>query len=366
MVYAIFALSLGCWSAPPGWCASAQAAFFGIGAYGGAALAAGGSRPRVAAAEVSALARGALRAGGRRAQPAHQACNFIMVTLAFAQMACRGARHAAGRRHRDGIYLNAKPLLGPCSTGRRRAVRLHLGCPRRRFVFLCRAAALRASAARWPASASTSSACAPPVSPPIRTSSRPSRSPARHRRPRGFLFAVKDGFVNPELMSWHLSGAVLIMIILAASATCAGADRRVRLRAAAGVLRPRRVRCLRQALAPGAGPRIIASVALLPRGLVACPAQWRERLVGATGAAEVEVGGRPSEAWANGGAAARPCGHHPPLGRVGGGGQGLHRTRTRQRARGDRHQRRRQVTLINMLSGEIPPSGGRVELLGET
>jgi branched-chain amino acid transport system permease protein len=30
----------------------------------------------------------------------------------------------------------------------------------------------------------------------------------------GFLFAVKDGFVNPELLSWHLSGAVLIMIIL--------------------------------------------------------------------------------------------------------------------------------------------------------
>ena len=28
----------------------------------------------------------------------------------------------------------------------------------------------------------------------------------------GFLFAVKDGFVNPELMSWHFSGAVLIMI----------------------------------------------------------------------------------------------------------------------------------------------------------
>jgi branched-chain amino acid transport system permease protein len=30
----------------------------------------------------------------------------------------------------------------------------------------------------------------------------------------GFLFAVKDGFVNPELISWHLSGEVLIMIIL--------------------------------------------------------------------------------------------------------------------------------------------------------
>jgi branched-chain amino acid transport system permease protein len=30
----------------------------------------------------------------------------------------------------------------------------------------------------------------------------------------GFLFAVKDGYVNPELLSWHLSGAVLVMIIL--------------------------------------------------------------------------------------------------------------------------------------------------------
>jgi branched-chain amino acid transport system permease protein len=30
----------------------------------------------------------------------------------------------------------------------------------------------------------------------------------------GFLFAMKDGFVNPELMGWHLSGTVLMMIIL--------------------------------------------------------------------------------------------------------------------------------------------------------
>jgi branched-chain amino acid transport system permease protein len=30
----------------------------------------------------------------------------------------------------------------------------------------------------------------------------------------GFLFAVKDGFVNPEIMSWHVSGTVLMMIIL--------------------------------------------------------------------------------------------------------------------------------------------------------
>src|SRR6185369_17945940 len=30
----------------------------------------------------------------------------------------------------------------------------------------------------------------------------------------GFLFALKDGFVNPELLAWHQSGAVLVMIIL--------------------------------------------------------------------------------------------------------------------------------------------------------
>jgi branched-chain amino acid transport system permease protein len=30
----------------------------------------------------------------------------------------------------------------------------------------------------------------------------------------GFLFAMKDGFVNPEILSWHLSGTVLMMIIL--------------------------------------------------------------------------------------------------------------------------------------------------------
>ena len=30
----------------------------------------------------------------------------------------------------------------------------------------------------------------------------------------GLLYALKDGFVNPEIMSWHQSGAVLLMIIL--------------------------------------------------------------------------------------------------------------------------------------------------------
>jgi branched-chain amino acid transport system permease protein len=29
----------------------------------------------------------------------------------------------------------------------------------------------------------------------------------------GFLHALKDGYVNPEILSWHQSGAVLLMVI---------------------------------------------------------------------------------------------------------------------------------------------------------
>jgi branched-chain amino acid transport system permease protein len=39
----------------------------------------------------------------------------------------------------------------------------------------------------------------------------------------GFLFALKDGFVNPELLAWHQSGAVLLMIILGGLGSLRGA-----------------------------------------------------------------------------------------------------------------------------------------------
>ena len=39
----------------------------------------------------------------------------------------------------------------------------------------------------------------------------------------GFLMAVKDGAVNPELLSWHESGAVLLMIILGGIGSLRGA-----------------------------------------------------------------------------------------------------------------------------------------------
>ncbi len=98
----------------------------------------------------------------------------------------------------------------------------------------------------------------------------------------GFLFAVKDGFVNPELMSWHFSGAVLIMIILGGIGHLRGAL--IGAFAFALLQELFKSEALFGAFAKhwhlGLGLTIILSVALLPRGLVGVPGQWKERLLG--------------------------------------------------------------------------------------
>jgi branched-chain amino acid transport system permease protein len=98
----------------------------------------------------------------------------------------------------------------------------------------------------------------------------------------GFLFAVKDGFVNPEMMSWHLSGAVLVMIILGGLGHLRGAL--IGAFAFALLQEFFKSEVVWGSFAKhwhlGLGLTIIATVALLPRGLVGLPAQVRERLTG--------------------------------------------------------------------------------------
>jgi branched-chain amino acid transport system permease protein len=95
----------------------------------------------------------------------------------------------------------------------------------------------------------------------------------------GFLFAVKDGFVNPELMSWHLSGAVLVMVILGGIGHLRGAL----IGAIAFALLQEffKSEAVFGALAKqwhlGLGLTIIIAVALMPKGLVGVPAQLRRR-----------------------------------------------------------------------------------------
>jgi branched-chain amino acid transport system permease protein len=93
----------------------------------------------------------------------------------------------------------------------------------------------------------------------------------------GFLVAVKDGFVNPEMLSWHESGAVLLMLILGGMGRLSGA-----------VLGAFAFALLQLFFQWDAvfgnfakhwqlmlGVTIILSVALMPNGLIGLPAQWR-------------------------------------------------------------------------------------------
>jgi branched-chain amino acid transport system permease protein len=86
----------------------------------------------------------------------------------------------------------------------------------------------------------------------------------------GFLFAVKDGFVNPELLSWHLSGAVLIMIILGGLGHLRGAV--IGAFAFALLQEFFKSEAVFGSFAKhwllGMGLAIIVCVALLPRGLI--------------------------------------------------------------------------------------------------
>ena len=106
----------------------------------------------------------------------------------------------------------------------------------------------------------------------------------------GFLFAAKDGFVNPELLSWHQSGAVLLMVILGGVGRLHGA-----------VIGAFALTLLQELFASEAvfgsfakhwqlllGATIILSVALLPEGLTGVAAgirAWRVRARGGARAA---------------------------------------------------------------------------------
>ena len=283
MIYAIFALSLELLVGSTGLVCFGQAAFFGIGAYGALLLspAAGPANllwllpACMLAAAAYALAVGAL---SLRTKGVY----FIMVTLAFAQMAYYVVHDTPLGGGTDGIYLAAKPGLGA----------LNLNQPLQLYFFIwlwlvvvfgALALLLRSRFGRALAG--------------IRVNEQRMRATGFSTYPyklaaftvsggiaglAGFLFAVKDGFVNPELMSWHLSGAVLIMIILGGLGHLRGAL--IGAFAFALLQEFFKSEAIFGSFAKhwtlGLGITIILSVALMPKGLVGVPAQWRDRLVG--------------------------------------------------------------------------------------
>ncbi|MEO8938244.1 MAG: branched-chain amino acid ABC transporter permease [Burkholderiaceae bacterium] len=220
MILAIFAMSLELLVGQTGLVSFGHAAFFGIGAYAVALVTA-----KVDAASLWLVLPVALLAAGAYASIVGalslrtRGVYFIMITLAFAQMAFFVFHDTPFGGGSDGIYLYYKPALTLGSLvlvdfEKGRAVYYAtLVCLVGTFGFL--AVLLRSRYGRALAG--------------IKSNEQRMRAAGFSTYPyklgafvlgamiaslAGVLFAMKDGVVNPELLAWNQSGAVLLMIIL--------------------------------------------------------------------------------------------------------------------------------------------------------
>jgi branched-chain amino acid transport system permease protein len=287
MILAIFALSLELLVGRTGLVSFGHAAFFGIAAYATALLS-----PQAEAASIAwllpavlvitaaaALAIGALSLRTR-------GIYFIMVTLAFAQMAYfvfHDMKFAGGS---DGRYLYVKPVLAIGSY-----TLLDLDRPLA-FYYVT----LAALALVYAVLASVGQSRFGHALTGIKANEQRMRAAGFSTYPyklaafvlagalagvAGFLYAVKDGFVNPEILAWHQSGTVLLMLILGGIGSLRGA-----------VIGAFLFVVLKELFQSESvfggfakhwqlplGLAIIACVALMPNGVTGLPAQLRRARV---------------------------------------------------------------------------------------
>jgi branched-chain amino acid transport system permease protein len=281
MILAVFALSLELLVGMTGLVSLGHAAFLGIGAYV-TVLASPEYDPgsiamllplAVGGAAAYALAVGALTLRTKGVY-------FIMVTLAFAQMAYFVFHDTTVGGGSDGIFLNVRPVLGSV---------VDLG--ERSHMFY---AALVALAATYGLLALVRRSRFGHALAGIRVNEQRMRAAGFKTFGyklaaftlagalaglAGFLVAANDAAVNPEMLSWHESGAVLLMIILGGIGHLRGA-----------VIGAATFTLLKDALSNhglvGAladhwqltlGVTVIAFVALLPQGLIGLPARLAGR-----------------------------------------------------------------------------------------
>jgi len=283
-IYAIFALSLELLVGMTGLVSLGHAAFLGIGAYATVLVSgdAGASLGKVLVIGIPAAAVYALFVGALSLRT--RGVYFIMVTLAFAQMAYFVAHDTKLGGGSDGIFLYVKPVIEFGGT-------TLLSLDDRRHLYYTVIAALVATYALLALVGRSRFGHALAG---IRVNEQRMRAAGfatywyklaafviagSIAALAGVLLATKDGAVNPELMSWHESGAVLLMLILGGIGSLRGAV----IGAAAFTL----LKELFQAealIGPLAshwqlslGLAIIAFVALLPKGLIGL----RARLTGA-------------------------------------------------------------------------------------
>ena len=276
MIMAIFALSLELLVGQTGLISFGHAAFFGIGAYT-AALITPSDAPAslwlalplsMAAAALYALPVGAL---SLRTKGVY----FIMITLAFAQMAYYVFHDAPFSGGSDGTYMYFRPeaaIAGwlPFDIEDARSF-YNLVLVALVLVFGLLAVMLRSRYGRALAGIRANEQR-------MRAAGYPTYAyklgvfvlSAALAGLAGFLYALKDGFVNPELLSWHESGTVLLMIILGGIGHLRGA-----LLGAVAFTLLKELFQSEQILGSYAqhwqlwlGLTIIAFVAFMPRGLI--------------------------------------------------------------------------------------------------
>lgn len=214
MVLSIFALSLELLVGMTGLVSLGHAAYFGVGAYVTVIASGDGAGNLAVLVGLSMLAAGlyALVVGALSLRT--RGVYFIMVTLAFAQMAYFIFHDTPVGGGSDGIYLYARPAVGPLDMENRLAV-FYVALAALVFTYTLLAVIRRS---RFGAALAG-----------IRVNEQRMRAtgfPTYWYKLAafviagalaglaGFLVAARDGVVNPEMLSWHISGEVLLMVIL--------------------------------------------------------------------------------------------------------------------------------------------------------
>ena len=229
MILAIFALSLELLVGMTGLVSFGHAAFFGVAAYVVVLVS-----PTTAAAPLLLALPAAILAAGCYALVVGalslrtRGIYFIMVTLAFAQMAYYVFHDTRAGGGSDGIYLYVKPVLAVGATtlldldGAQTFYYVTLAALVGTFAFLAMLgrsrfghalAGIRVNEQRMRAAGFSTYAYKLAAFTLAGTLAGVA----------GFLYAVKDGFVNPEILAWHQSGTVLLMIILGGIGSLRGA-----------------------------------------------------------------------------------------------------------------------------------------------
>ncbi|MBN8750747.1 Branched-chain amino acid transport system / permease component [Xylophilus ampelinus] len=214
MILSIFALSLELLVGMTGLVSLGHAAFYGIGAYA-TVLASGkdgGNLLVVLALSMGAAALYALVTGALSLRT--KGVYFIMVTLAFAQMAFFVFHDTPVGGGSDGIYMYIRPAIGALDLENRTvlfyvvlaalAATYGLLALIRRSRFGAALAGIRVNEQRMRAMGFPTYAyklAAFVIAGALAGLA-------------GCLVASRDGVVNPELLAWHNSGEVLLMIIL--------------------------------------------------------------------------------------------------------------------------------------------------------